>query len=117
MEIKLFWKPDLANAFLVAEKQPRREQPVFARVYIDNDHEGFKGWCAQIYVSTLWPSGQTVLDERPVGHGLSKHASFKHGRKRAEEIIVRWFKGLGITATVEKPEFEKEELWAIEAQE
>lgn len=114
--MKLFWKPDLANAYLVAEKQPRREQPVFARVYIDNDHEGFKGWCAQIYVSTLWPGGQTALGERPVGIGLSKHASFKEARKRVEENIVRWFKGMGATATVEKPDFEKEELWAIKTQ-
>jgi hypothetical protein len=28
MQIKLFWKPDLANAYFVAEKQSRCDQPV-----------------------------------------------------------------------------------------
>lgn len=93
MQMKLYWKPDLANAYLVAEKQPRRDQPVFARVYIKNDREEFKGWNTQMYVSALWPGATSVLDERPVGFGGSNHDSFKQARKNAEDIVVRWFKG------------------------
>lgn len=112
MELKLFWKPDLANAYLVAEKQPRYEQPIFARVYVDHDHEGFKGWRSQVYVTRLWRTDK-VLDESPVGFGPGKYDSFKEGRKRVEVAIIRWFKGMGITAVIEKPTFEKEPLWSI----
>lgn len=116
MQMKLYWKPDLANAYLVAEKQPRRNQPVFARVYIKNEREEFLGWKAQTYVSELWPGGSSVMEERPVGHGESTRDSFKEARKSAEDIVVRWFKGMGIDVTIEKPEFEKEKLWAIKKQ-
>ena len=116
MEIKLFWKPDLGNAYLVTEKMPRREQPVFARVYIKNDREQFLGWSTQIYTSTLWPDNIGALERRPCGVGGSTHDSFKKARKNAEDHIVRWFRGLGIDVIIETPEFEKEELWAIKKQ-
>lgn len=66
-----------------------------------------------MYVSALWPGATSVLDERPVGFGGSNHDSFKQARKNAEDIVVRWFKGMGIDVTIEKPEFEKEKLWSI----
>lgn len=111
--MKLYWKPDLANAYLVAEKQPRRNQPVFARVYINTDRGECLGWKAQTYVSELWPGGSSVMDERPVGDVEATRDSFKEARKAAEYIVVRWFKGMGIDVTIEKPEFEKEKLWSI----
>lgn len=113
MTMKLYWKPDLANAYLVAEKQPRRDQPIFARVYIKHDMEEFQGWNTQMYVSALWPGNTSVLEERPVSFGGSNHDSFKKARKSAEDIVIRWFKGMGIDGTIEQPEFEKEKLWSL----
>jgi hypothetical protein len=42
-------------------------------------------------------------------------AYIKKARKSAEDIVIRWFKGMGIDVTVEKPKFEKEKPWAIKA--
>jgi len=116
MEMKLLWKPDSCNAYLVAEKQAKLRQPIFARVYIKNDFDGFQGWMTQIYTSSLWKDSTDRRSEKPMGLSGSQYATFKQARKAAEKHTISWFQSMGITVTIETPEFEKEKLWDMKKQ-
>jgi hypothetical protein len=114
--MELCWVEDMMNAYLVAPKQPRRDQAVFARVYlrVSPTDQGTiaEGWQGQYYVSILG-NHRGPVDQFPLGLGGCKNNTFKSCKKEVEKTIIAWFKGMGVEVTIQKADFDNKPEWNI----